>query len=84
MPPTISNHPSDIFELFACKNYNQNAAKLLTIWYGIWRPFRVIAYSSPPVYGVLRHFGFSKYLQANSSKMFGEGFEMVGGIEYIL
>ena len=27
MPPTISNHPSDIFELFACKNYNQNAAK---------------------------------------------------------
>ena len=25
-----------------------------------------------------------KYLQANSPKMFGEGFEMVGGIEYIL
>ena len=59
MPPTISNHPSDIFELFACKNYNQNAAKLLTIWSVIWRPFRVIAYSSPPVYGVLRHFGYS-------------------------
>ena len=59
MPPTISNHPSDIFELFACKNYNRNAAKPLTIWSGIWRPFRVIAYSSPPVYGVLRHFGYS-------------------------
>ena len=25
-----------------------------------------------------------KYLQANSPKTFGEGFEMVGGIEYIL
>ena len=59
MPPTISNHPSDIFELFACKNYNQNAAKLLTVWSVLGRPFRVIAYSSPPVYGVLRHFGYS-------------------------
>ena len=68
MPPTISNHPSDIFELFACKYYNQNAAKLLTIWSVIGRPFRVIAYSSPPVYGVLRHFGLSTYT-LNITKM---------------
>ena len=55
--------PSDIFELFACKYYNQNAAKLLTVWSVIGRPFRVIAYSSPPVYGVLRHFGYSTYIE---------------------
>jgi hypothetical protein len=44
IPPTISNPSPNIFELFACKYLNQNAAKLLTVWSLIGRPFRVIAY----------------------------------------
>jgi len=44
IPPTISNPSPNIFGLFACKYLNQNAAKLLTVWSLIGRPFRVIAY----------------------------------------